>query len=563
MTIDVRQPVALAGILCFVFAAAALQGCKGTEFKLPGSEAPKAKTKVVVKKVLTPENAPKSKKAAEPKEDLDVIGKAYEASRNTVITTGSPEEVAVRKVTGEIGKSLELGPVLVVWLLDRSASNYKLLSGATTGAKAWYESQEVKQMTLEKNRKLQSVVAGFDETVDFVLSEPEDDWQKVRDSFSKVQQTSAAKEMTFTAVKQVLDKFGAIHGADRQLVIVIFTNEVGDDAKMVDEVAPLLQRKAIPVYVVGTAAPWGQTTPFDEQAKRGPRSAEKKPDEKAEPAGDANPFFGPESLYSERVNLPLPVAGYGFRGKPTEEFIESGFGPFALERLCRAGGGAFFPVRPTSGTVYGYGGTKFWPTGAELRFDTPHLSKYAPDYVSEAEYQKLLSENKARGALHEAAKIGKAEILDNPDTQFQKTASEAQLKRRLDEAQQACARVAPQIDKLYEILVVGEGDRDKLTSLRWQAEFDYAFGRVLAAKVRNDSYNQMIASLKAGKGPKDAEEYNLEQADSYETSSALKKMADKAKVYLERVVKEHPGTPWARMAADDLKVPMGWKWQGT
>src|SRR6185436_15567571 len=377
------------------------------------------------------------------------------------------------------------------------------------------------------------------------------------------------------AVKQVLDKFGSLHGADRQLVIVIFSNEVGDDAKLVDEVAPLVQRKAIPVYVVGTAAPWGQTTPFEEQARRGPRNSpktaektaekteEKKPDEKAEPAGDANPVFGPESLYSERVNLPLPVVGYGFRGKPTEEFIESGFGPYALERLCRAGGGAFLPVRPASGTLYGYGGTKFWPTGAELRFDTPHLAKYAPDYVSEAEYQKLLFENKARGALHEAAKIGKAEILDNPDTQFQKGASEAQLKRRLDEAQQASARVAPQIDRLYEILVPGEGDRDKLTSPRWQAEFDYAFGRVLAAKVRNDSYNQMIASLNAGKGPKDATEYNLEQADSYETSSALKKMADKAKVYLERVVKEHPGTPWAKMAAEDLKAPMGWKWQGT
>lgn len=540
-------------------------GCKDTEFRVPGREAPKPKTKVVVKKILTPENAPKSKKPkAEPKEDLDVIDKAYQAGRSTVVNTGSPEEVAVRKVTGEIGKSLELGPVLVIWLLDRTASNYKILSGASNGAKAWYESQEVKQMTLEKNKKLQSVVAGFDETVEFVLEQPEDDWEKVRDSFGKVQPSTSGKEMTFTAVKQVLDKFGSSQGASRQVVIVIVTNEVGDDAKLVDEVEPLVQRKAIPVYVIGSAAPWGQTTPFEEQAHRGPKKPEeKKPDEKAEPAGDANPIFGPESLYSERVNLPLPVIGYGFRGKPTEEFIESGFGPFALERLCRAGGGAFLPVRPTSGTVYGYGGTKFWPTGSEMRFETPSLSKYAPDYVSEAEYQRLLSENKARAALHEAAKIGKADILDNPDTQFAKGNSEAQLKRRLDEAQQACARVAPQIDRLYDVLVAGEGDRDKLTSPRWQAEFDYAFGRVLSAKVRNDSYNQMIAGLKAGKGPKDASEYNLEQSDSYETSSVLKKMAEKAKLYLERVVKEHPGTPWARMAAEDLKAPFGWKWQGT
>ncbi|MBC7852388.1 MAG: VWA domain-containing protein [Pirellulaceae bacterium] len=555
-------------------AACFLAGCKGSEFKTPGSASPKAKSKVIVKKVLTPENTGRKAKP-EVKEELDVIDKAYQASRNTVVSTGSPEEVAVRKVTAEIGKSLELGPVLVVWLLDRTASNYKLLSSATSGAKAWYESQEVKQMTLEKNKNLQSVVAGFDETLEYVQEEPEDDWQKVRDSFGKVEQTSAGKEMTFAAVKQVLDKFGTLHGADRQLVIVIVTNEVGDDAKLVDEVAPLVQRRAIPVYVVGSAAPWGQSKPFEEQARRGPRTSakaaektedktdEKKVGEISQKSQDDNPVNGPESLYSERVNLPLPVAGFGFRGKPTEELIESGFGPFALERLCRAGGGAFLPVRPSGGTVYGYGSVIFWPTGAEMRFDTPNLAKYAPDYVSEADYQRLLTENKARAALHEAAKIGKAEILDNPNTQFQKGDSEAQLKRRLDEAQQASARVAPQIDRLYEALVPGEGDRDKLTSPRWQAQFDYAFGRTLAAKVRNDSYNQMIASLKAGKGPKDAAEYNLEQADSYESSSVLKKMADKAKLYLERVVKDHPGTPWAKMAAEDLKAPIGWKWQGT
>src|SRR3954469_22200263 len=140
---------------------AVLAGCKGTEFKVPGTAAPKPKPKVVVKKVLTPE-AVAAKKAKElPKEELEVIDKAYRASRSTTQSTGSPEEVAVRKVTAEVGKSLELGPVLVVWLLDCTTSNQKMLSGAVSGAKAWYETQDVRQMTLEGQKKLQTVIAGF------------------------------------------------------------------------------------------------------------------------------------------------------------------------------------------------------------------------------------------------------------------------------------------------------------------------------------------------------------------------------------------------------------------
>ncbi|MFO0884751.1 MAG: hypothetical protein U0894_11290 [Pirellulales bacterium] len=135
------------------------------------------------------------------------------------------------------------------------------------------------------------------------------------------------------------------------------------------------------------------------------------------------------------------------------------------------------------------------------------------------------------------------------------------MKTRLDEAQRQPARIAGPIDKLYQTLQAGEADRDKLTSPRLQVEYDYAYGRILAAKARNDGYNQMLAALKNGKGPKDSSsnEYVLEPADNYETNSALKKMAEKAKLYLDRVVKDHPGTPWAKLAEDDLQIPMGWK----
>jgi hypothetical protein len=73
----------------------------------------------------------------------------------------------------------------------------------------------------------------------------------------------------------------------------------------------------------------------------------------------------------------------------------------------------------------------------------------------------------------------------------------------------------------------------------------------------------MVAALKRGKMFQNASSsvWNLEPADAFETESTIRKMAERAKMYLERVVKEHPGTPWAKMAEQELGAPLGWTWK--
>lgn len=530
--------------LSLSLAAVLLAGCENVSLGPP----PKAKPKVVAKKVLTPQSAKRPKKV-EPREELEIIDQTFRETRQAARLTGTPEEVAVRRVTGEIEKYLELGPTLVVWVIDRTNSSQKLVTAAMPAVQQFYESNRA--LPAEGTHGLATAVVVFDDKAEFLLDPPSDQPQAVREALGRIAAGSSGKELTFGAIKAVLDKYLGSGTPSRQLVLVLLSDEAGDDAALVDEMAPLLEKRLIPLYAIGSAAPWGQTNPFLARGKPDPAAA----------GPDAFPTHGPESRLAERVHLPLPAVGFGFRSGVFDDLIESGFGPFGLERLCRAGGGAFMAVRPQHATFAGFAGESFWPTGAEMRFDPAVAPRYAPDYVSAEAYHRLLSENQARKALCEAAKLGRAEILDTPTVVFARQANEAQMKRILDEAQQAAARVAPLLDRLYELLQAGEADREKLQGLRWQAQFDYAFGRVLAAKVRNDGYNQMLAALKAGKGPMDVQEYLLEPADSFETSSTLKKMADKARQYLERVVREHPGTPWAQLAAEDLKAPMGWKWR--
>jgi hypothetical protein len=197
-----------------------------------------------------------------------------------------------------------------------------------------------------------------------------------------------------------------------------------------------------------------------------------------------------------------------------------------------------------------------------LRFDDGIANRYAPDYVSAADYQQLLAENKARAVLVEAARLPKVAIEGTPGSRFPK-AAEAKLANQLSAAQKFAASNSPRVDRLYEILAPGEADRAKLTSPRWQAEFDLAFGRVLANKARLDGYNSMLAALKRGKTftKETSTEWILEPADHFETESTIKRMADKARQCLDRVIQEHPGTPWAKIAEEELKLPLGWQWR--
>jgi hypothetical protein len=116
---------------------------------------------------------------------------------------------------------------------------------------------------------------------------------------------------------------------------------------------------------------------------------------------------------------------------------------------------------------------------------------------------------------------------------------------------------------LYDHLAQGEADRAKETSLRWQVAYDLAIGRVAAVKVRTEAYNAMLAQAKTGLKFKNEKNntWVLEPSDSISVGSQHEKLAAKAKTYLERVVTDHPGTPWAMLAKRELETPLGWTWK--
>ncbi|HEY2411191.1 MAG TPA: vWA domain-containing protein [Pirellulaceae bacterium] len=457
---------------------------------------------------------------------------------------------AMKKVIHVIEDSVDLGPTLVVWLLDRTASARGIVNEVSKDAEAFYRSRHVAAWAYLADKPLLTSIVAFDDKLEFLIDPPSPDGKSVEAAFNELRSSSSSREMTFTAIKRSLEKYLPLRTKEhRELVLIVVTDEAGDDGQLVDELIEPLRKQAISVYCVGLPAPWGQSNPFA-------------PDPKAVPAAndERTPTFGPESVMPERVDLDDGAERLGSR--LNVDLVDSGFGPFALERLCHETRGQFFALRPEQEASPRGGNARSWPPGNELRFDEKIVAKYAPDYVSAKDYEKRLGESKAKAALVAAAKLPKLKVEGQPGKRFEKDV-EAKMAQKMTAAQQFAARNQQPTDNLYNLLLKGESDRAKLISPRWQAEYDLALGRIAASKARLDGYNSMIAALKRGKTfqKSDSKAWMLDPADNYETESAIKKVADKAKLCLERVIKDHPGTPWATIAEEELKTPLGWTWR--
>jgi hypothetical protein len=189
------------------------------------------------------------------------------------------------------------------------------------------------------------------------------------------------------------------------------------------------------------------------------------------------------------------------------------------------------------------------------------MRKYRPDYVTIDEYKRRITENKSRAALIEAARRSWISPMESPQLRFVKR-SEAELANELTEAQKAAAKLEPKVVDLFNVLKLGETDRPKEASPRWQAGYDLAMGRVLAVRVRTEAYNAMLAKAKRGMNFENEKNntWVLKPDDEISVGSQMEKMAEQARMYLQRVVDEHPSTPWALLASRELAEPVGWKW---
>lgn len=455
---------------------------------------------------------------------------------------------AVDHLTAEIEASLARGPTVVCWVFDRSVSLSAQRNQIADRMSRVFN--QLGAMRAAANRPdLENMVVAFGESVGLVTKNPTDDVDEVVKAIRSISVDDSGVEMTFLAIRktaEVAKKFRQGAGG-RNVMIVVFTDEVGNDASTVDETAKLCRKLGFPVYVVGVPAPFGMAkvqmkyVEFDPTYSQGEQWVEIEQ--------------GPETLYPEVVRVRS--------GRLADDAIDSGFGPYALSRLCSETGGIYFRVHANSGARGRVTNEDTAPLSSRLRyfFDPEVMRHYQPDYASPEKVAKEINANRAKRALFTAAGMYEVPQMVLPETTFPRK-SDGEFVALLGEAQKTAASLQPKIDTLYETLRAGLPDRERLREKRWQAGYDLALGRVLAAKVRTDAYNKTLAKAKFGmkfQNPK-SDTWVLEPSDDVAVDAALGKLATQANELLEGVLRQHAGTPWALLAAEELRIPLGYQW---
>jgi len=470
---------------------------------------------------------------------------------------------AVDRITHEILMSLEERKTLVVWFFDQSASLIRQREEIHGRFDRIYEQlgliEEAGNETFTKlgDEPLLTSIVAFGDRVTLRTEKPTNDLAKIKATVREIELDRTGNEKVFSAVYTAAKEYSRFRHRDsktreplRNVMFIIVSDETGDDQGRLDDATQICREYEIPVYCIGVPAPFGR---LETQVKW------VDPD----PKFDQSPQWGrvnqgPESLVPERVKL-------HFSGTSEDKApIDSGFGPFALTRLCYETGGTYFTVHPNRDTekpVRRYQ-TEAFSAYIKYFFDPDLMRRYRPDYVSSDEYWKRVNENEVRRSLVQAAQKSWLSQLDAPQTVFEKL-DEAEFQLALSEAQKTAARLEPQIDELFAVLKSGETDRDKETGLRWQAGFDLAMGRVMAVKTRTETYNSMLAKAKRGLKftNKKNNTWKLEPSDEISVGSQLAKGAKKSSEYLQRVIDQHKGTPWALLAQRELNTPIGWSWK--
>ena len=436
--------------------------------------------------------------------------------------------VALDQLAREILRHLKDHKLTVVWLFDESAS---MQDDQKTIIQKFDRVTSELKLNIEPNKKtagaLNHAIVGFGQSIDYVLEKPREDIDQIGRAIKNLKIDSTGTENTMQAIREVVNHYSGMIRRDRRLLIVLVTDESGDDGPDVEEALQALKKYKVPLFVIGRQSlfgyPYAHHRYIDPVTKdvyhplirRGPETADVE-------------LYQWDGLYDRWDEQP------------------SGFAPYELARLTKDSGGIYF-VLPSEEFMR--------VRRREQAYSITQLKEYLPEYDNRLTYVEKRNSSTLRQSLHAIlteAKgflyrrdypIDSTELVKEAFPEIEKTTLKLntllQIQRRLEE-----------LRKL----------RDREPEKRWQAHYDLMLAQTVAFQVKAYEYRALMASivksppvLKRQPAPDLVVTWVVDHSKTplAPRNETAKKYAE-AERLLKDVILRHPKTPWADLAQDTL-----------
>ncbi|MFO0950490.1 MAG: vWA domain-containing protein [Isosphaeraceae bacterium] len=440
---------------------------------------------------------------------------------------------ALDQIAREILRHLQDHKVTVVWLFDESES----MKDDQKSIREKFDrvATELKLNVADDKKAagaLNHAIVGFGEDIHYELEKPTLDIDQIGKAIDRLKVDSSGTENTLHALAEVINHYGGLIRKDRRLLIVLVTDESGDDGGYVEEARQLAVGKRVPIYVVGRQSLFGY-----ERAHL--RYVDPVTKDVYWPAIRR----GPETADVELLQWD------GLHVRWDEQ--PSGFPPYELARMAKDTGGIYF-LLPSEENMR--------VRQREKKYHMSELKEYVPDYANRVAYMADREKSDFRRTLYDVIRTTR----EFPYRQHFPI-DPAQMIPMANEAGAVATERLKVLLQIQERLESLRKLREREPEKRWQAHYDLMLAQIVVAQIKSYEYRACMAEMVRNPPrpsvmptPERIVEWDVHHSKDRKApkDETQKKYAEATKL-LQEVIAKHPRTPWADLAQDEFDRGLG------
>ncbi|HUG19124.1 MAG TPA: vWA domain-containing protein [Planctomycetaceae bacterium] len=500
----------------------------------------------------------------------DILGKDFGESEVTGEVGAAVDGygAAMSRITQELIRLMRKEKLLCVWLFDESGSmkdDQKEI--AENFEKVYQELGLITKKDEQLKKKLKdepilSVIRSFGKARNELTKAPTSNYDEIVSSIGKIPVDQTGEENMLGAISATVEDYiGLARRQDRRLVLIIVSDESGDDG---DAEGPLettvakLKQARVPCYFMGRESMFGYKIArmiwddpetnirYWRPVRRGPET----------PAVECLQWDGLHERWDNQ---------------------NAGFGPYGQVRLARETGGIFFILPNEEETLAG---------PAEItrrKYAFLDMKEYLPNLDSYREYVEDRDRHNFRKILHDV--IQRLNPDNDRDLSIREDWYPLELGEFMRVGQQEMNKAAKAMGLTETALKMLDNIRplrDTEPSERWRANYDLAYAQLKTFRIRLFQF-MLAMDDHAANDPKPVKEKTnrwdinrntkmfVPDEDQYKRLASAFKLKMTREEYLaeiEATQKEatlllrdvgmkHPGTPWAVRAQQEISRGFG------